>query len=229
MRNRMYLLILAVLLSLLLSSCMSFGFFNSRIETRKDVYTDKGHIVEQVVLLTDINVVNRVAAYTYTPSDEKYPDPSNVRKYEYTEFTAVIGTEQTNGVTTSRFIEFECLSPIDPDGRYSYGVKDMPLLCTDCCMYIGTKETYYFHTDNITYSEDPENADMFYSGDQSFNCYHATLRFELSQECVNSILGANQIELQFFTDPLMGEMTGTAEMLQLVTDQGLEQVKILLR
>ena len=202
MGNKRLVIICLVLVSLMLCSCMSFGFFNSKIETRKDAYTEKGHEVEQAVEVLEINVSNNKAAYAENPKVEK-----NV----YTQFSTYFGREYVNGITTSRFIEFNRQGPVDPD------IPDVPQLLNDCLLLIGSKKTYSFHADVISYTKDLENG------------YCATLRFELSQECLDSIMEANLVQLQFFTDPQMVDLGEKAEVIMMITDQALEQIKILLR
>ena len=202
MGKKWFIFICLVFVSLMLCSCMSFGFFNSRIETRKDEFTEKGHVVEQVVEVLEVNVSNNKAAYAENPKVEK-----NV----FTKFSAYFGYEQVNGIITSRFVEFNRESSVDPD------IPDIPVLLNDCCIFVGSKQSFSYHADAVSYTPDPEKG------------YCATLRFELSPECLNAIMNANLVQLQFFTDPQMVDLGEKAEVTMMITDQALEQVKILLR
>ena len=47
-------------------------------------------------------------------------------------------------------------------------------------------------------------------------------------ECLNAIMNANLVQLQFFTDPQMVDLGEKAEVTMMITDQALGQVKILL-
>ena len=201
MGRKGYFFICLVFVSLMLCSCMSFGFFNSKIETRKDVFIEKGHVVEQVVEVLEINVSNNKAAYAENPKVEK-----NV----FTKFSAYFGIEQVNGIITSRFVEFNRQGPVDPD------IPDIPVLLNDCYIFIGSKQSFSYHADAVSYTVDPEKG------------YCATLRFELSPECLDSIMNANLVQLQFFTDPQMVDLGEKAEVTMMITDQALGQVKILL-
>ena len=201
MGRKGFFFICLVFVSLMLCSCMSFGFFNSKIETRKDVFIEKGHVVEQVVEVLEINVSNNKAAYAENPKVEK-----NV----FTKFSAYFGIEQVNGIITSRFVEFNRQGPVDPD------IPDIPVLLNDCYIFIGSKQSFSYHADAVSYTVDPEKG------------YCATLRFELSPECLDSIMNANLVQLQFFTDPQMVDLGEKAEVTMMITDQALGQVKILL-
>ena len=201
MGRKGFFFICLVFVSLMLCSCMSFGFFNSKIETRKDVFIEKGHVVEQVVEVLEINVSNNKAAYAENPKVEK-----NV----FTKFSAYFGIEQVNGIITSRFVEFNRQGPVDPN------VPGIPVLLNDCYIFIGSKQSFSYHADAVSYTVDPEKG------------YCATLRFELSPECLDSIMNANLVQLQFFTDPQMVDLGEKAEVTMMITDQALGQVKILL-
>ena len=201
MGRKGFFFICLVFVSLMLCSCMSFGFFNSKIETRKDVFIEKGHVVEQVVEVLEINVSNNKAAYAENPKVEK-----NV----FTKFSAYFGIEQVNGIITSRFVEFNRQGTVDPD------IPGIPVLLNDCYIFIGSKQSFSYHADAVSYTVDPEKG------------YCATLRFELSPECLDSIMNANLVQLQFFTDPQMVDLGEKAEVTMMITDQALGQVKILL-